>query len=160
MLDLTVVALGCFILGFGFWTNGGQLVISALPGAIYPPAIRVTGAGWATGIGRLGNISGALLGGVLLSFGWSSKQMLLALAAAPFLNAVLATMLGWVRENKATVVESQVEAALNLADRLFYFFIFSYRPINSVCARMCPFIASSSAARSLNIFPASGGSSA
>jgi MFS transporter, AAHS family, 4-hydroxybenzoate transporter len=103
-LDLPVFALGCFILGFGFGTNGGQLMITALPGAIYEPAIRGTGAGWATGIGRLGNISGALLGGLLLSLGWSPKQMLLALAIAPFVNAALATALGKVREGRGAIV--------------------------------------------------------
>ena len=70
---LSVVSLSLFILGFGFGTGGSQLGISALPGAIYPTAIRSTGAGWATGIGRLGNVAGALLGGALLGLGWSPQ---------------------------------------------------------------------------------------
>ena len=67
---LSVLSLSVFILGFGFGTSGSQLGISALPGAMYPTAIRSTGAGWATGVGRLGNVAGALLGGVLLGLGW------------------------------------------------------------------------------------------
>lgn len=106
-LDLSVGALGGFILGFGFGTNGSQLGISALPGAIYAPSIRSTGAGWATGFGRLGNISGALLGGLLLSFGWSPQQMLLTLAAAPLTNAGLMIALRRARSNRTIARELQ-----------------------------------------------------
>ena len=94
---LSILSLGIFILGFGFGTNGSQLGISALPGAMYPAAIRSTGAGWATGVGRLGNVAGAVLGGVLLGLGWSSQLMLLALSVAPLMNAILMLVLGRVR---------------------------------------------------------------
>jgi len=97
---LSVVSLSLFILGFGFGTGGSQLGISALPGAIYPTAIRSTGAGWATGIGRLGNVAGALLGGALLGLGWSPQQMLLALGAAPVMNSVLMWALGRFRASR------------------------------------------------------------
>jgi AAHS family 4-hydroxybenzoate transporter-like MFS transporter len=94
---LSVLSLSVFILGFGFGTNGSQLGISALPGAMYPTGIRSTGAGWATGIGRLGNVAGALLGGALLGLGWSSQAMLLALCVAPLMNAFLMLTLGRAR---------------------------------------------------------------
>jgi len=94
---LSVLSLSVFILGFGFGTNGSQLGISALPGAMYPTVIRSTGAGWATGVGRLGNVAGALLGGALLGLGWSSQAMLLALCVAPLMNAALMLALGRAR---------------------------------------------------------------
>ena len=97
---LSVLSLSLFILGFGFGTGGSQLGISALPGAIYPTAIRSTGAGWATGVGRLGNVAGALLGGVLLGLGWSPQEMLLALCAAPLINSVLMWALGRMRASR------------------------------------------------------------
>jgi AAHS family 4-hydroxybenzoate transporter-like MFS transporter len=97
---LSAVSLSLFILGFGFGTGGSQLGISALPGAIYPTAIRSTGAGWATGIGRLGNVAGALLGGALLGLGWSPQQMLLALGTAPVMNSVLMWALGRLRASR------------------------------------------------------------
>jgi len=78
LATLSVVSLNVFILGFGFGTSGSELGISALPRAIYPTAIRSTGARWATGCGRLGNVAGALLGDLLLGLGWSSQEMLLA----------------------------------------------------------------------------------
>jgi AAHS family 4-hydroxybenzoate transporter-like MFS transporter len=94
---LSVMSLSLFIFGFGFGTGGSQLGISALPGAIYPTAIRSTGAGWATGVGRLGNVAGALLGGALLGLGWSPQEMLLALCAAPLMNSMLMWALGRMR---------------------------------------------------------------
>jgi AAHS family 4-hydroxybenzoate transporter-like MFS transporter len=97
LATLSVLSLSVFILGFGFGTSGSQLGISALPGAIYPTAIRSTGAGWATGVGRLGTVAGALLGGVLLGLGWSSREMLLALCSAPLINAILMRTLGRMR---------------------------------------------------------------
>jgi AAHS family 4-hydroxybenzoate transporter-like MFS transporter len=98
---LSVMALSVFILGFGFGTGGTQLGICALPGAIYPTAIRSTGAGFASGVGRLGNVAGALLGGALLGLGWSPQQMLLALCAAPLVNAVLMWVLRRLRRAPA-----------------------------------------------------------
>jgi AAHS family 4-hydroxybenzoate transporter-like MFS transporter len=100
VVTLSVVSLSVFIVGFGFGTGGSQLGISALPGAIYPTAIRSTGAGWATGFGRLGNVAGALLGGALLGLGWSPQGMLLALAAAPLMNSVLMWALGRMRASR------------------------------------------------------------
>jgi AAHS family 4-hydroxybenzoate transporter-like MFS transporter len=100
VVTLSVVSLSVFIVGFGFGTGGSQLGISALPGAIYPTAIRSTGAGWATGVGRLGNVAGALLGGALLGLGWSPQGMLLALAAAPLMNSVLMWSLGRMRASR------------------------------------------------------------
>lgn len=97
---LSVVSLSLFILGFGFGTGGSQLGISSLPGAIYPTAIRSTGAGWATGFGRLGNVAGALLGGALLGLGWSPQEMLLALCAAPLMNSILMWALGRMRASR------------------------------------------------------------
>lgn len=109
---LSVVSLSLFILGFGFGTGGSQLGISALPGAIYPTAIRATGAGWATGIGRLGNVAGALLGGALLGLGWSAQHMLLALGAAPVMNSVLMWSLGRMRASRPAGIAPTVPPAL------------------------------------------------
>ena len=74
LTNVSTVVLGCFIFGAGLGISAGQLGINALPGAIYPPAIRNTGSGWALGIGRLGNIAGPLTGGTLLALGWAPKQ--------------------------------------------------------------------------------------
>lgn len=88
-VTMPIGSVGVLMLGFGFGTGGSQLGISALAGALYPAEMRATGAGWATGIGRLGNVAGAAIGGVLLSLGWGPHQMLLGLSAVPLANAAL-----------------------------------------------------------------------
>jgi MFS transporter, AAHS family, 4-hydroxybenzoate transporter len=107
---LSVVTLSVFIVGFGFGTGGSQLGISALPGAIYPTAIRSTGAGWATGFGRLGNIAGALLGGALLGLGWLPQEMLLALGAAPLVSSVLM----WALSRTRAATRARIASAVPL----------------------------------------------
>jgi MFS family permease len=41
--------------------------MNATAAGIYPAAIRATGVGWALGIGRIGAITGPVIGGVLAS---------------------------------------------------------------------------------------------
>jgi AAHS family 4-hydroxybenzoate transporter-like MFS transporter len=107
-VTMPIGSVGALILGFGFGTGGSQLGISALAGAMYPAAMRATGAGWATGVGRLGNVAGAAMGGVLFSFGWAPREMLLALSAAPLVNAALMIALWRARYLRATTSVSGV----------------------------------------------------
>jgi AAHS family 4-hydroxybenzoate transporter-like MFS transporter len=51
---------------------------------MYPAKIRATGAGWALGVGRIGQIAGPLLGGLLLGLGWKPRDIFLA-ASGPAL---------------------------------------------------------------------------
>ncbi len=62
--------------------------INAVSGALYPAAIRATGAGWALGIGRVGQIAGPLTGGLLLGLGWEPRDIFLAAAAPTFCVAM------------------------------------------------------------------------
>lgn len=73
----------------GIGIGGCQHGINALSGRIYPPAIRSTGAGWATGAGRIGTIAGPLLGGLFLALGWSGREIIL-FATAPALGVTAA----------------------------------------------------------------------
>ena len=75
-------AIAALISGAGFCIIGVQMTLAALSATLYPTAIRSTGTSWAFGIGRLGSFSGPVLGGVLLSLGWS-LQILFCVAAIP-----------------------------------------------------------------------------
>lgn len=55
----------------------GQCGANGLSAARYPARIRNTWVGWALGIGRLGGIVGAALGGFLLASGWLPPHILL-----------------------------------------------------------------------------------
>jgi AAHS family 4-hydroxybenzoate transporter-like MFS transporter len=51
----------------GFLTISAQVGMNAMAAGIYPASIRATGVGWALGIGRIGAITGPVIGGVLAS---------------------------------------------------------------------------------------------
>ena len=56
LLMLVVTVAGGLVLG-------GQIGLNALSGIVYPTAMRSTGSGWAFGVGRIGSISGPIIGG-------------------------------------------------------------------------------------------------
>ena len=87
----SVAALILTVFGAGFCVVGGQIGANALTASSYPTAIRSTGVGWALGIGRIGSIIGPLVGGLLLSLRWPTRQIFLV-GALPVLVAALAAL--------------------------------------------------------------------
>lgn len=63
----TGALLATAVMGVGFCISGSQIGANAYVARYYPTASRVTGISWALGIGRLGSVVGALVGGALLS---------------------------------------------------------------------------------------------
>jgi AAHS family 4-hydroxybenzoate transporter-like MFS transporter len=110
---LCVLSIGLFnpqfwllsIIIFGAGIAGGcQAGINSLSGLAYPPAIRSTGAGWALGAGRIGTITGPLLGGLLLSLGFRPNNMFVAAAIPGFFAAFLMAILGRLHRSGQTLV--------------------------------------------------------
>jgi AAHS family 4-hydroxybenzoate transporter-like MFS transporter len=62
-------ALMLTVFGAGFFVSGGQVGANALAAAYYPTSSRATGVGWASGIGRIGSVVGAVAGGWMLALG-------------------------------------------------------------------------------------------
>jgi MFS transporter, AAHS family, 4-hydroxybenzoate transporter len=81
--------LAATVMGVGFCISGSQIGANAYVARYYPTSSRVTGISWALGIGRLGSVVGALVGGVLLSANISFPA-LFAIVAAPAAIAALA----------------------------------------------------------------------
>lgn len=71
---------------------GAQLNLPSMTAALFPPAVRGAGTGWAVGVGRLGSIAGPLAGGALIGAGlaWGTLFLIAALPAAVCALAVLA----------------------------------------------------------------------
>jgi MFS transporter, AAHS family, 4-hydroxybenzoate transporter len=72
----------------GFCVVGGQPAVNALAGHYYPTALRSTGIGWSLGVGRLGAMTGPLVGGQLLALN-SSTTVLFNAAAVPALCSAM-----------------------------------------------------------------------
>ncbi|MFT4068064.1 MFS transporter [Paraburkholderia sp.] len=73
----------------GYAVVGIQAGLNALSAEIYPTSIRATGAGWALGVGRLGSISGPLVGSVMIAMHWPPQRIFMA-GVVPSLLALAA----------------------------------------------------------------------
>ncbi|MET0282776.1 MAG: MFS transporter [Steroidobacteraceae bacterium] len=81
----------------GFGVIGCQGVLNASAGLIYPVSCRPTGVGAALGIGRIGSLSGPLVGSYIIAQQWPSQQAFFV-PLLPLAVAVLATLLLVVRK--------------------------------------------------------------
>lgn len=88
-IKLPLVALYAVIFLTGIFVFSSQNLVYGFVGANHPSHLRATAMGGAAGIGRLGAISGPLLGGLLLSAGMAHPWSFFAYAAVGFLGAIL-----------------------------------------------------------------------
>jgi AAHS family 4-hydroxybenzoate transporter-like MFS transporter len=71
---------GCVVVGV-------QNALNAGAGLIYPTALRANGVGYALGIGRIGSVSGPLIGSLLTKLGMSASAFFYVTAIGPLLCA-------------------------------------------------------------------------
>lgn len=95
------IAFGLVLL-IGVLVNGCVAGLYALTPSIYGPEQRVTGLGWAIGMGRVGAIISPLVAGRLIDASWGPTDLYLLFATA-FIVAALAV---WLMKGHAT---SQLE---------------------------------------------------
>jgi len=76
----------------GFFMSGAQTGLNALAPTCYPTRARATGVSWMLGFGRLGGILGSLVGGSLLSLGFSFSTVFSVLAVPAIIAAVAIVM--------------------------------------------------------------------
>lgn len=78
----------------GATTIGSQILLYACAAQFYAMAIRSTGLGWASGIGRNGAIVGPLLGGALVGMGLPLQYNFMAFALPGAIAAVAMAVFG------------------------------------------------------------------
>jgi len=110
VFELPFPLLCLVICGAGIGIGGCQHGINSVSGALYPPAMRATGAGWALGLGRIGQIGGPLVGGTLLQLGWASRDIFLAASVPAACVAAGMATLGWLRHRREALVTVEAEA--------------------------------------------------
>jgi MFS transporter, AAHS family, 4-hydroxybenzoate transporter len=74
--------------------GGSHYGIISIAGTFYPTAHRALGAGWMSGIGKLGSILAPLLGGVLLSSHMPVQRVFAVLAIFPGIFALCGFIIG------------------------------------------------------------------
>jgi MFS transporter, AAHS family, 4-hydroxybenzoate transporter len=72
---------GCVIVGMQNGLNAGA-------GLIYPTALRANGVGYALGVGRVGSVTGPLIGSLLTKLGMSASVFFYVTAIGPLLCAI------------------------------------------------------------------------
>ena len=82
------------VLMAGMTVLGSQTGLNATCGKLYPARMRVSGYGFATGIGRLGGIAAAPLGGFLLAHGLPPTYVFLCACLFAAIAAVATALLG------------------------------------------------------------------
>jgi AAHS family 4-hydroxybenzoate transporter-like MFS transporter len=79
---------------FGLLLGCGSSGLIALSAITYPIAIRSTGVGWATGIGRLGSVAGPLAVGQMAGAQWEVSTIFLAAGGSVLIGAAASALMG------------------------------------------------------------------
>ena len=120
----TIGAVALILLGFksqqallytliavaGAATIGSQILLYTFVAQFYPAAVRSTGMGWASGIGRIGAIVGPVLTGALLTLELPHQMNFLAIAIPGFIAALaifLVNLKASVEGNPAPSAENE-----------------------------------------------------
>jgi AAHS family benzoate transporter-like MFS transporter len=99
------------IAAVGACSTGAQIVAYAYSGQYYPTAIRSTGIGMASGIGRLGAIVAPVLIGVIVSLKLPLEQNFLVIGAAGILGALA---LACIDHRRSASEQAQAPATVRL----------------------------------------------
>jgi AAHS family 4-hydroxybenzoate transporter-like MFS transporter len=94
LVAMPYLALLLIVFLSGMVVIGSQTGSNAACGAIYPARMRTSGIGWALGVGRLGGIAAAPLGGYLLAHGLAPRHVFLSAVAFAAIAAVCTALLG------------------------------------------------------------------
>jgi AAHS family 4-hydroxybenzoate transporter-like MFS transporter len=94
-------------LAIGICVPGAQAGLNALAALFYPTAIRSTGVGWALGVGRVGSIVGPVIGGMMLSRGWTPQQIFEA-GIAPAVFAATAIVISSALPSRASAFRPRI----------------------------------------------------
>lgn len=93
LVTLPYLALLAVVLLSGVTVLGSQTGLNAACGKLYPARMRVSGYGFATGVGRLGGIAAAPLGGFLLARGLPPTFVFLSACLFAAIAAVATALL-------------------------------------------------------------------
>jgi AAHS family 4-hydroxybenzoate transporter-like MFS transporter len=93
----SVVTLGAASFLAGFFVGGTGTGLIAVAAGMYPTAIRSTGIGWAMGMGRVGQVFGPVLTGLLVGLGYKVGGIFYAAAVPCFIGALFLVFLYFSR---------------------------------------------------------------
>jgi MFS transporter, AAHS family, benzoate transport protein len=95
----------------GASTIGTQIVTYAYAGQFYPMAMRATGIGWASGVGRSGAILAPIVIGTLVGMALPLEQNFMAMAIPAVIATVAVSMIRHGRSASLAAVPARAETA-------------------------------------------------
>jgi len=93
--SIAMLSIASFLAGFFVGGTGTGLI--AVAAGMYPTSIRSTGIGWAMGMGRVGQVFGPVLIGVLVGLGYKVGGIFYAAAVPCFIGALFLVFLYFAR---------------------------------------------------------------
>ena len=112
-LDLPLAVRLPFVAVVGFGTTGTSILIYGLVANHFPTRMRGAAVAWAAGFGRLGGVSGPLLGGLFLAAGLGVNSVFYVLGGLALVGAVL-TLLVPKADHTNDIQSTRVAAAAQL----------------------------------------------
>jgi benzoate transport len=88
LADLSLLSLMLVSAAMGFFLIGAMIGLYTIAPSIYPANVRVSGVGFAIGIGRIGAIVAPVAGGLILNSGYSNSEIFVIFAIPLSLAAV------------------------------------------------------------------------
>jgi MFS transporter, AAHS family, 4-hydroxybenzoate transporter len=107
----SIVTLGAASFLAGFFVGGTGTGLIAVAAGMYPTAIRSTGIGWAMGMGRVGQVFGPILTGILVGLGYKVGGIFYAAAVPCFIGALFLVFLYFSRPVMEADAEGHVAPA-------------------------------------------------
>ena len=114
-LDVPLAVRLAFVAIVGFGTTGTSILIYGLVANQFPTKMRGAAVAWAAGFGRLGGVSGPLLGGLFLAAGLGVNSVFYVLAGLALAGALLTVMVPRAHralDMPSTPVEPKTPAAV------------------------------------------------
>ncbi len=96
-------ATSTFVALVGFFVGIGASGSIALIARVYPAVIRSTGAGWAMGLGRFGQVVMPAFFGLMLGASWNVEMIFLILGVVPLIGAVGALLVESRTKNESSL---------------------------------------------------------
>ena len=115
LVAMPYLALLAVVFFSGVTVIGSQTVANATCGALYPARMRTSGIGWALGIGRLGGIAAAPLGGFLLARGLPPRSIFLSGVVLAIVAALATALLVFGGRRAADLADQRDPASAGLA---------------------------------------------
>jgi AAHS family benzoate transporter-like MFS transporter len=119
LMGYTKSTASLFVVVFvvGASTLGTQLLAYAYAGGFYPHAIRSTGVGFASGVGRIGAIVAPVLIGWLVSLKLPLEQNFMAIGVAGLIGAMAVTLIDHARADSYRGRSAAIPAVQHSAGR-------------------------------------------